>query len=278
MNSEELRNLTESYYYDVYDNGDLDEGLSGKRIKIADYMLSRIQSDLDEPGQGTNPQLLKNKQQLQNIRGNLEGSTNPNPGPDELDFKGPRNRGGRGFRRGPKTVGQSGSLDRPATNRTSQSVLKSIRRHEKKHSQNESYDLYDVVLEHLLAEGYADDTRSAEVIMANMSDEWLGDILDEAYLNEISSDAAGLVDPHRGTTFRDVNNPRRVMTQTPVEKMEVKQGRLQGLRDLRNPKDSQLSPNNQRRLRNITTALRVAGDRERAGFARKVEGIKQATK
>lgn len=48
--------------------------------------------------------------------------------------------------------------------------------------QNEELDLYDVVLEHLLDEGYCDDVESAEIIMANMSEEWLDGILDEAVI------------------------------------------------------------------------------------------------
>ena len=40
-------------------------------------------------------------------------------------------------------------------------------------TRNEELDLYDVVLDHLLDEGYCDDVESAEVIMANMSEEWL---------------------------------------------------------------------------------------------------------
>jgi hypothetical protein len=44
----------------------------------------------------------------------------------------------------------------------------------------EDVDLYDVVLEHLLDEGFADTEESATVIMANMSEEWREEILDEA--------------------------------------------------------------------------------------------------
>jgi hypothetical protein len=44
----------------------------------------------------------------------------------------------------------------------------------------ESVDLYDIVLEHLLDEGYADSEEAATVIMANMSEEWREEILDEA--------------------------------------------------------------------------------------------------
>ena len=43
----------------------------------------------------------------------------------------------------------------------------------------EEVDLYDVVLEHLLAEGFAETEEAATVIMANMSEEWREEILDE---------------------------------------------------------------------------------------------------
>jgi hypothetical protein len=44
----------------------------------------------------------------------------------------------------------------------------------------ESHDLFDTILEHLVAEGYADTNESALAIMANMSEEWREEILDEA--------------------------------------------------------------------------------------------------
>jgi hypothetical protein len=47
-------------------------------------------------------------------------------------------------------------------------------------SMAEDVDLYDVVLEHLLDEGFADTEEAATVIMANMSEEWREEILDEA--------------------------------------------------------------------------------------------------
>jgi hypothetical protein len=46
----------------------------------------------------------------------------------------------------------------------------------------ESYDLFDTILEYLVAEGYADTNESALVIMANMSEEWREDILGEGKL------------------------------------------------------------------------------------------------
>jgi|688.fasta_scaffold112756_2 hypothetical protein len=45
----------------------------------------------------------------------------------------------------------------------------------------ETVDLYDVVLEHLLDEGFAETEDEAAVIMANMSEEWRDEILDEGF-------------------------------------------------------------------------------------------------
>jgi hypothetical protein len=43
----------------------------------------------------------------------------------------------------------------------------------------EEYDAYDVILEYLLDEGFAETLESAEAIMVNMSEEWIEGILEE---------------------------------------------------------------------------------------------------
>ena len=43
---------------------------------------------------------------------------------------------------------------------------------------NEEYDLYDIILAHLLDEGYANTNENALVIMANMSEEWRESIME----------------------------------------------------------------------------------------------------
>ena len=43
--------------------------------------------------------------------------------------------------------------------------------------QREEYDLYDIILSHLLDEGYAETPEAAEAIMVNMSEEWRQSIL-----------------------------------------------------------------------------------------------------
>jgi hypothetical protein len=46
----------------------------------------------------------------------------------------------------------------------------------------DSYDLYDIILSHLLDEGYAETQEQAEVIMVNMSEEWRESIMLEQSL------------------------------------------------------------------------------------------------
>lgn len=49
----------------------------------------------------------------------------------------------------------------------------------------EAQDYYDIILAHLLDEGYAETVENAEAIMVNMSEEWVGSIVEEALeLNE----------------------------------------------------------------------------------------------
>lgn len=46
----------------------------------------------------------------------------------------------------------------------------------------EEFDIFDVILEHLVAEGYADTNKAALAIMANMSEEWKQSIVEGAAL------------------------------------------------------------------------------------------------
>jgi hypothetical protein len=55
----------------------------------------------------------------------------------------------------------------------------------------DSYDYYDIILSHLLDEGYAETQEQAEVIMVNMSEDWRQDIMEkEDSEYEKASDAA----------------------------------------------------------------------------------------
>jgi hypothetical protein len=56
----------------------------------------------------------------------------------------------------------------------------------------EDVDLYDVVLEHLLDEGYADTEEAATVIMANMSEEWRDSIVEAEEKKDEETSKTGL--------------------------------------------------------------------------------------
>jgi hypothetical protein len=47
--------------------------------------------------------------------------------------------------------------------------------------QKEQVDLYDIILSHLLDEGYAETEEAAEAIMVNMSEEWRESIVEEVF-------------------------------------------------------------------------------------------------
>jgi hypothetical protein len=50
---------------------------------------------------------------------------------------------------------------------------------ERNKTQKEQVDLYDIILSHLLDEGYAETQEAAEAIMVNMSEEWRDSIIEK---------------------------------------------------------------------------------------------------
>jgi len=59
-------------------------------------------------------------------------------------------------------------------------------------TQKEEVDIYDIILSHLLDEGYADTEESATAIMANMSEDWREGIVEAS-----AAAQRGLPEPHR---------------------------------------------------------------------------------
>ena len=67
--------------------------------------------------------------------------------------------------------------------------------------QNEAYDIYDVILSHLIDEGYADTFESAEAIMVNMSEDWRESIF-EGVVGEFADKVASTAGSVVGTAQR----------------------------------------------------------------------------
>ena len=71
---------------------------------------------------------------------------------------------------------------------------------------DESYDYYDIILSHLLDEGYADTEQAAEAIMVNMSEDWR-----ESIVEEVLDEAEGSYGqtPTARKAYGDLANKRR---------------------------------------------------------------------
>jgi hypothetical protein len=84
--------------------------------------------------------------------------------------------------------------------------------------QEEGYDLYDLVLAHLIDEGFAETQEAANAIMVNMSEEWREDIIE---------DIRGAITYNPNTSIGRIK--RRIKGSTP-EKREARTRAYQGNR------------------------------------------------
>lgn len=75
--------------------------------------------------------------------------------------------------------------------------------------EDDSYDVYDMVIEHLIDEGYADTFEDAEAIMVNMSEDWRENIVERVSVPRASSST------YRETSRRPTIN---TVTGNPVDK------------------------------------------------------------
>ena len=71
-----------------------------------------------------------------------------------------------------------GGTQQLATDISKLNRFKNLEKKRDRRINKESYDLYDIILSHLLDEGYADTQEAAERIMVNMSEEWRESIVE----------------------------------------------------------------------------------------------------
>ena len=103
----------------------------------------------------------------------------------------------------------------------------------------EEYDTFDAILEHLVAEGYADTNESALAIMANMSEEWREEILDEA----VRGSGRSIGDRITGNDIRGVTRKGKTVYKKPQWKDDVENKvdrEFQLLSDKKNKKKSEM--------------------------------------
>ena len=172
MDAQDFRSLQEAYMEVVMN--ELYEGASGD-------VAARAQK-LANQRKGQTPERKKMYQDLANKASERE------TGPRIIDV------GGRGKRKGltqsdrdarreydaefSYETGDKNSTPGPGT------ITKNKRKlaQQKARGQHaEQYDLYDIILSHLLDEGYAETPEAAEAIMVNMSEDWRQSICEEKY-------------------------------------------------------------------------------------------------
>jgi len=83
----------------------------------------------------------------------------------------------------------------------------------------EEIDLYDVILSHLLDEGYAETPEAAEAIMVNMSEDWR-----ESIVEGIADRAANAVGHQRAGTLGDDDEIRKNQDATSASIGKMRRG------------------------------------------------------
>ena len=154
MNSQDYRNLQEAYL-DVYEQEEevLDEAITSEKgkAKAKEMIASRTTpSGRAKSGQGASVAAIKHIG-----RSNREGLSGTPMTPTMA--KNPVKSASYGGT-GNKAARRAGTYSR--------------------FGYKESYDLYDIILSHLIDEGYADTEEAAERIMVNMSEEWRESIVE----------------------------------------------------------------------------------------------------
>jgi len=157
MDAQELRNLQEAYIEVVENQQQLDEGYKRYNNRRVHDKIDKLKSkgDLESVGRAgqIRDKLIKRSFSIQI--------------PDKEE-KLNRNKSEK-YKRS-KTVSDNTEKKKAFDNRLRRSDGQGIR---------DSYDYYDIILSHLLDEGYAETPEAAEAIMVNMSEEWRESIVEE---------------------------------------------------------------------------------------------------
>ena len=166
MNSQELRALQEAYM-EVYNEGY--KSFPHEKVKAKSKKLKTDRESL-----GKKPLTGKSDSEISDTLNKMEKSRN------RETRLGLQSNTAHSFV--PKQKEKS-NRNRPESEKRSKTVepQKSfgnrLTRSDKQGIQD-SYDLYDIILSHLLDEGYADTQEQAQVIMVNMSEDWREDIME----------------------------------------------------------------------------------------------------
>ena len=164
MNSQEYRNLQKAYL-EVVENHQLDEGMDMKDFKANRRNIKRKEASDDATKRGHVGKTW------------VDGGRTYSP--DEAKSR--RAKMTDGKRQALYRVANDPDDDSPDDDHYPASKTtnpKKLRKQRVMGEIGESYDLYDIILSHLIDEGYADTQEAAEHIMVNMTEEWRESIVE----------------------------------------------------------------------------------------------------
>ena len=171
MDAQELRNLQEAYSQ-VYE---LDEAIRNpeSRKKLRDIESKEVRKGDKSIDSRENPRSKypteKGKLASHLLRGSGETGSKGNPVRSRGGTSAPPEERDRSAANRKYWAGNAGpTRDRGAGNKAARRAAA---------LNKEQTDLYDIILSHLLDEGYAETPEAAEAIMVNMSEEWRESIL-----------------------------------------------------------------------------------------------------
>ena len=182
MREQEVRGLQEAYM-EVYDKLDEAEGSYGQTPKARQKMGDLANKRRNTPASEYSERGEK-KKKVDSASGHFNRMGNPDAGNKGKKSSRPYYPAGRkgmtqkdrDWSRGADEYGHSGYDGEGGGGSLPKG--KKLER-QKKTGVSESFDLYDIILSHLLDEGYADTEQAAEAIMVNMGEEWREDIVEE---------------------------------------------------------------------------------------------------
>jgi len=179
MNSQELRALQEAYSQ-VYEQEEvIDEGNKDlPRLRMAGQALKKTRRGFEGARTAINSGETKDTTGGQiAVRKSTKDVTQAQTIINKLLPGGHNKESAQAKEKFNKSVGEFAKKD--------PELAASIR---KRMVNKESYDLYDIILSHLLDEGYADTEQAAEAIMVNMSEDWRESIMERREHDEPGED------------------------------------------------------------------------------------------
>ena len=181
MNSQDFRRLQEAYM-DVYQELDEAEGSYGQTPTARKAYGDLANKRRATPASGFS-QRGEKTQKVKSAQKHFDRTGNPDAGNRGKKSSRPYYPGGRkgmtqkdrDWSRGADEYGHSGYDGEGGGGSLPKG--KKLERQRKTGVSAESYDIYDIILSHLLDEGYADTQQAAEAIMVNMSEDWKNSII-----------------------------------------------------------------------------------------------------